>query len=233
MLNALLVTTVVNVTCCSEIGKGRGGRHGHHHVHRLRLHTVHSRVGPRFVFGTLDSVRGLVGHSTGRRTGGCLVSFSHLLQGILTASRGGLIPLSSRVRRLRLCLGLRRLHFPFSCSLAMSGGVRPSTVRVPKVLVRPFIRGTIGRKVTPHNAKRVVVQLSLRSRLLIVSVVSSNPKVMARARDNFNVHTVDGRFRVLGSLCGARVNVAVRGERGGRSISNYRIQLSVPLWSGV
>lgn len=154
-----------------------------------RCRTLGDRLGPRVLFGSLGALCLLVQRSPSG-THRCLRRLSQIVHCALRSGRSRSIALHRRVRFMRSCVCLLRIH----CrrGLRFSVHVRPRLVSqgLPPVTLRLLIRGTIGRgRVDGHHP-------------LAISIVTRNSAIR-----------IDGPLRP-GQKKDTKVNVKLTGLTG-------------------
>lgn len=164
---------------------------------RSRLRCLGCRVGPRFFVGALGGVRTLMSVSA-KGTGDAVMRLSGLVHCILCRTDGGAVLLGQRIRFLRGCVTVVKLHCASGISVRVGFPVRIPRMRVPPLLFVSFIRGTFGRKIDCQGSSFIHIVIRRRRKgQLAFHYAGDGGKETSRRRRNVKLSGVHGQLELL------------------------------------
>lgn len=112
---------------------------------QLKLQALRSQMNPHFLFNSLNSIQQFINTNEKKSANVYLAKFSQLMRLILDNSRSQSVPLSKDLEALELYLQLEVLRFEekFEYTLSVDNNLYAEEVRVPPMLIQPFVENAI------------------------------------------------------------------------------------------
>lgn len=112
---------------------------------QLKLQALRSQMNPHFLFNSLNSIQQFINTNEKKSANIYLAKFSQLMRLILDNSRSQSVSLSKDLEALELYLQLEILRFEekFEYALKIDDNLYAEEVRVPPMLVQPFVENAI------------------------------------------------------------------------------------------
>ena len=142
----------------------------------LEIQALRSQMNPHFIFNCLNAInRFILGHET-EAASDYLTKFSRLMRMIMNHSRHSDITLTEETEILRLYLDMERLRFKdaFDYSIVVEEGLDTDEIRVPPLLVQPFVENAVWHGLM-HKNERGFLQITMRTEGdLLIFVIRDN-----------------------------------------------------------
>lgn len=125
-----------------------------------QLTALRSQMNPHFIFNALNSVQQFILQGNITEANRYLSKFSKLQRQVLNHSNQNFIPLEKELEVLHLYLELEQLRFEqgFSYQVQVSGQVDPDEIKIPPMIIQPFVENSIWHGLMTKQGER---QLSL------------------------------------------------------------------------
>lgn len=138
---------------------------------RLKLTSVSAQMNPHFIFNSLNSIHSFILKNDSMKSAQYLSRFSQLVRVILDSSLKELSPLSGTLEAIDMYVELEQLRFNnvFSFEKSLSPEAPISSVKVPPLLIQPFVENAILHGLVP-KADEGLLQLKIyrdQNRLVI------------------------------------------------------------------
>jgi streptogramin lyase len=143
-------------------------------VVELEQKALRLQMNPHFIFNALNSIQSQIGNNNEQSARYYLAKFSRLMRQILDNSRNSLISLDEEVNTLenyllieKFCNGER-----FDYSITVSENLSGEDVKVPPMLLQPFIENAIkhGLKFNDQQRGKILVRFEEKNHLLECTV---------------------------------------------------------------
>lgn len=111
----------------------------------LEMKALRAQMNPHFIFNSLNSINRFILKKDSDQAAEYLLKFSKLMRIILQNSQVTLISLESELESLELYLSLEQLRFDhqFSYEIIISPGLDVSFLKVPPLIVQPYVENAI------------------------------------------------------------------------------------------
>jgi hypothetical protein len=120
----------------------------------LELRAVYAQINPHFIFNTLNSAIYFIKNKKSDDALAHVTKFSRLLRSYLESSRNRYITVAAEIENIRNYVELQQVRFDhiFSYELSVTGIPRPEYVKIPSLLLQPFIENAINHGLLPKEA---------------------------------------------------------------------------------
>lgn len=111
----------------------------------IKLQSLRTQMNPHFIFNSLNSVNNFIAKNDERSANKYLSDFSKLMRIVLKNSDQDFVALSSEIETLGIYLGLEHFRFgdKFEYSLDVEDDINPDELRIPSMLIQPYIENAI------------------------------------------------------------------------------------------
>ncbi|MEM9022481.1 MAG: histidine kinase, partial [Bacteroidota bacterium] len=111
----------------------------------LEQKALRLQMNPHFIFNALNSIQGQIHKKDEKTARYFLAKFSKLMRAILENSRSAAIPLEQEVQTLENYLSLEQFSRgnTFEFAVDLSPSVDPEAIRIPPMMIQPFIENAI------------------------------------------------------------------------------------------
>lgn len=111
----------------------------------VKLQSLRVQMNPHFIFNSLNSVNNFIARNDERSANKYLSDFSKLMRTVLKNSDHDFVELSTELDTLKIYLELEHFRFgdKFDYRLTLSDEIEPDSVKVPPMLIQPFIENAI------------------------------------------------------------------------------------------
>src|SRR5690606_25820377 len=112
---------------------------------KSEMKALRNQMNPHFIFNAINSIQHYVLTNERELANRYLVKFSKLMRNILELSKEELITLTEELETARLYLEIESLRFnnAFGFTIGCESGIDPSSIKLPPLLVQPFIENAI------------------------------------------------------------------------------------------
>ena len=114
-----------------------------------------SQMNPHFVFNALLAIQGFMYQNNPRDAGRYLTSFAKLIRHTLYGSSEEYISLDQEIEAMEYYMDLQRLRFneKFEYHVRTEGDLMPESIKIPPMLIQPFIENAIEHGLQHMNGK--------------------------------------------------------------------------------
>lgn len=111
----------------------------------IKLQSLRTQMNPHFIFNSLNSVNNFIAKNDERSANKYLSDFSKLMRTVLKNSDQDFIGLATEIQTLGIYLELEHFRFgdKFDFDLQVAPNVEPETVKIPPMLIQPYIENAI------------------------------------------------------------------------------------------
>ncbi len=111
----------------------------------IKLQSLRTQMNPHFIFNSLNSVNNFIAKNDERSANKYLSDFSKLMRIVLKNSDQDFVSLSAEIETLGIYLGLEHFRFgdKFEYSLDVAEDINPDELRIPSMLIQPYIENAI------------------------------------------------------------------------------------------
>jgi ligand-binding sensor domain-containing protein len=119
----------------------------------LEQQTLNSSLNRHFIFNALNSIQYYINRKDRMAANKYLSSFAKLIRKNLDSSQTNLTSLREEIERLELYLGLEHMRFKdkFEYNITIAQDVDQDGVKVPAMLLQPFLENSIWHGILPKN----------------------------------------------------------------------------------
>ncbi len=207
----------------------------------LRQQAVNSLVNPHFVANSLNSIQYFINRAQRRQANEYLSDFASLIRRTMEDAQFVLLPLQDELERLRLYLELEALRFAgkFSYSISVDPGIDVQTVKIPVMIIQPYVENAIWHGIIPSaraGEVRLVIRSGAAGRMHVVVDDNGIGLRASQARRRNGGHQSQGmrilkeRLELISSISGKLLSVDVREKHAADgTTSGTQVCIDVPV----
>jgi sensor histidine kinase YesM len=156
-----------------------------HDMLELEAQALRSQMNPHFIFNCMNSIKVLIQQKDEDRAVHYLTTFSKLLRTILQNLNKREISLFDEMETCRLYTQLESMRFEnkFGYSFSVDVGIDPKSIRVPALILQPFIENAIWHGIMPKEEGYIKVTVEKKDDV-IECVVDDNGIGRELSRNN-------------------------------------------------
>lgn len=131
---------------------------------QLERQLLRSQMNPHFVFNSLNSIENFLFKNDKKTVNNYLTKFASLMRLTLYNSEEVLIGLDDELKALELYLELEALRFDdqFTYAIEVDDHIDPAAIKVPGLLIQPFVENAIWHGILPKEEKgKVTIQFEM------------------------------------------------------------------------
>ena len=166
-------------------------------IAELRLKALRAQMNPHFIFNAINSIQHFVLKNDSSQAYNYLAKFSSLIRLVLDQSQSESIPLDQELKMLNLYIELEQLRFerPFTYKINVDPELTEDNVRIPGMLVQPFVENAIWHGLLPKKTGDARVEISFSKKENDVIIVIEDNGV---GRKNNNQPMIEGKRKSYG-----------------------------------
>ncbi|WPU92231.1 histidine kinase [Mucilaginibacter sabulilitoris] len=161
----------------------------------LEMQMLRTQMNPHFIFNSLNSINRFILQNNKTDAAEYLTKFSRLVRMILQNSQNTIITLEDELNALRLYLELEMLRFDnrFSYNLTIENDVDISMIKVPPLIIQPFVENAIWHGLMPKETPGLVEIVITEADNMLITKVSDDGVGRAQAVPEENNHVKNHR----------------------------------------
>jgi len=139
----------------------------------LEMQMLRTQMNPHFIFNSLNSINLFILQNKKNDATEYLTKFSRLVRMILQNSQNAVITLEEELNALKLYLELEMLRFDhrFSFRLKIEEDVDISMIKVPPLIVQPFVENAVWHGLMPKESTGLLeIEITEEANTLVVKV---------------------------------------------------------------
>jgi LytS/YehU family sensor histidine kinase len=189
---------------------------------------LRSQMTPHFMFNSLSVLQGMILNQENAKSLTYLSKFSKLLRSTLEGSRQKLVALSDELATIDGYMELCNLDTepPFQYVLRVDPGVDPSSLKIPPMLIQPFVENSVEHAFTAYEPnKRIEVGIQCKNQQLCCTItdngkgISENRSKTKKGKNSLATTISTERLQKLAKEFGMPGSItiqnrAVYGEKG-------------------
>ncbi len=135
-------------------------------IAELRLSALRAQMNPHFIFNAINSIQHFVLQNDSEQAYNYLAKFSRLIRLVLEQSQSESISLDQELKMLDLYIELEQLRFerPFTYNIEVDAELRELNIKIPGMLVQPFIENAIWHGLLPKKNGEAHISISFRKK---------------------------------------------------------------------
>ncbi|WP_407667053.1 sensor histidine kinase [Mucilaginibacter sabulilitoris] len=159
------------------------------------MQMLRTQMNPHFIFNSLNSINRFILQNNKTDAAEYLTKFSRLVRMILQNSQNTIITLEDELNALRLYLELEMLRFDnrFSYNLTIENDVDISMIKVPPLIIQPFVENAIWHGLMPKETPGLVEIVITEADNMLITKVSDDGVGRAQAVPEENNHVKNHR----------------------------------------
>lgn len=202
---------------------------------KAEMQALRSQMNPHFIFNSINSIQHHILIHEPLTANMHLTRFSKLMRNILEQSRQELITIGREVETLNLYLEMESLRFEdkFSYAIDIHPGIDPSLVRIPPLIVQPFIENAIWHGLLlKEGEKKVSIGFYPKDDDLIIEVddngigrkAASDYSRKRTGKESLGIKITTERLELLEKMLNVRTSLSLidkytpDGEPGGTKV---------------
>lgn len=145
-------------------------------IAELQLTTLRAFMNPHFIFNALNSIQYFISKSERENAIEYLSTFSALIRKVLISSQNDCISLEDELHLLSDYVAIERLRFdePFDYIVTMDESVAPAHVKLPSLLIQPFLENAINHGFSSLKRKGKITVDIVQDKLSLLITVQDN-----------------------------------------------------------
>jgi hypothetical protein len=157
-------------------------------MNELETKAIRTQMNPHFIFNSLNTLQRFVLERDAENGYEYLTKFSSLLRKMLESSTAETISLSEEIEIIHNYLELEKMRFTNSFEYSITSTVKdPDSVKIPFMLIQPFVENSIWHGLLPKNEERVLkINLSELDEKRILCIVDDNGVGRAYSNEHKN-----------------------------------------------
>jgi anti-sigma regulatory factor (Ser/Thr protein kinase) len=210
-------------------------------IAELRLKALRAQMNPHFIFNAINSIQHFVLQNDSEQAYNYLAKFSRLIRLVLDQSQSESIPLDQELKMLNLYIELEQLRFerPFTYKIKVDEELTDQNIRIPGMLVQPFIENAIWHGLLPKKSGEAAIKISFSKRENDVVIViedngvgrkiSEQSKTEDGKRKSYGLQITEERLRLAENKNSDQPLIKItdlKDEKGNPSGTKVEIRLS-------
>ncbi len=130
-------------------------------IAELKSKALTSQLNPHLVFNILNSIQGTISEGEIEKANIYLARFSKFMRSSLKLSKNITIPISDEIEITNSYIALEMLRFPEGLSISIVNNLSNSNLRVPPLILQPFIENAIKHGIMPSKNKPGIIEINL------------------------------------------------------------------------
>jgi LytS/YehU family sensor histidine kinase len=212
-------------------------------IAELELKALLRQMNPHFLFNSLNTVQFYISRNEEEKANEYLSRFSVLMRSILEASEKNSICLKDEIDTINLYLEMESARFAgkFSYTIDVQPDISQSEVKIPPMIIQPFIENAIWHGLLPkHSDRQLAIAFELTGQHLLC-VVEDNGigrkrsgeinKLLKPQHRSTAIRNIQERVQLINKQIkdiGIRINIEDRLTPYGSS-EGTRVEISFPL----
>ncbi|HET6989869.1 MAG TPA: histidine kinase, partial [Bacteroidia bacterium] len=141
-------------------------------IAELRLSALRAQMNPHFIFNAINSIQHFVLQNDSEQAYSYLSKFSRLIRLVLDQSQSETIPLDQELKMLHLYIELEQLRFerPFTYTIDVDDELLDENIRVPGMLVQPFVENAIWHGLLPKKTGDARIKISFHKKGHVIEI---------------------------------------------------------------
>ncbi len=177
-------------------------------IAELRLSALRAQMNPHFIFNAINSIQHFVLQNDSEQAYNYLAKFSRLIRLVLDQSQAETIPLEQELQMLNLYIELEQLRFerPFSYTIHVDPLLTEENIRIPGMLVQPFVENAIWHGLLPKKEGQALIRISFTKKGKDIAIeiedngvgrkLSEQSKVDGTKRRSYGLQITEERLRL-------------------------------------
>src|SRR5690606_15041136 len=142
----------------------------------LQLKTLSNQMNPHFIFNALNSIKAYLIVNDQKNAIFYLNQFAKLVRHILESLREDYITLREELDIIKIYMNLENMRFGYSIDfqLTISDDINPDEIRIPTLILQPFIENALVHGLLPKSGERtLVVDVYKKDEDIIIMIVDN------------------------------------------------------------
>lgn len=207
---------------------------------QIKLQSLRAQMNPHFIFNSLNSVNNFISKNDERSANKYLSDFSRLMRTVLSNSDQDFVSLGTEVDTMRIYLELEHFRFgeKFDYQLEIADDIDPEIIRVPPMLIQPYIENAIWHGLRYKEDKGILnVRIFTENNLLYCTVKDNGigRKKSAELKTNHQktyqstgIKNTKERIDLLNKMHGTRLSVSILDLEENGNAAGTLVKISVP-----
>jgi len=157
-------------------------------VVELEQKALRAQMNPHFLLNTLTSIKALLFENKAEQAANFFTKLSNLIDGVLDNSKKQHITLEKELETIKLYMELEAFRFSnkFSFEIEVSDKVEESFVRIPPLILQPFVENSIlhGFKGIEHGEGKININVSRNGDFVICEITDNGVGRVAKNKTN-------------------------------------------------
>jgi len=172
----------------------------------LEQQALNASMNRHFIFNALNSIQYYINRQDKVAANKYLSSFAKLVRKNLDSSLVNEIYLDDEIERIDLYLKLEEMRFQdkFSYQINVVKNIEPQTIKIPSMLLQPFIENSIWHGILPTNKHgNITIDVLKQEDKLIINIIDEGigiEKSLADKKDKLQQHQSKGMELTKGRM---------------------------------
>jgi hypothetical protein len=180
-------------------------------VYEMEMKVIKAQMNPHFIFNSMNSIQQFILAENAESANTYLVKFSRLLRKILESNTEEFISVDNEVDILDKYIEIESLRFKhtFSYEIIMDPRLAGSHIRIPQMLIQPFVENAIWHGLLPKTGdRRLTVSFEYIDQKLLSCTVTDNgigrhlKQELKSKNKSLGIHFIEQRLALMKKLWG-------------------------------
>lgn len=164
----------------------------------LEQQALNSSMNRHFIFNALNSIQYYINRQDKKSANKYLSSFAKLVRKNLDSSLVNEVYIDEEIERINLYLNLEQMRFQdkFTYQINMDESIELQTIKIPSMLLQPFIENSIWHGILPSNKSgNIDVNINKKGNQLIIDIIDDGIGIdesLALKKDKKQYHVSKG-----------------------------------------
>ncbi len=135
-----------------------------HRMAALEMQALRAQINPHFMFNALNSIQHFYSQNEDRKANRYMGLFVQLIRKALHHAENHWLTLEEELKMLTAYLDLEQMRFKhaFTYEIAIDPGIDPCTLKIPAMLIQPYVENAIGHGLRPLRDRAGILKLAVR-----------------------------------------------------------------------
>lgn len=209
----------------------------------LELNLLRAQMNPHFIYNAMNSILGYIMRKDTLTTANYFSRFSKLMRNIMENTRHPFIQIEKEFEALELYLELEQLRLgdKHECSIEIEEGLRYSDIKIPPMLIQPFVENAILHGITPlKKGGWVTIFFSIFEDKYLKVVIEDNgigrekaaelkKKRMGQRQQSLGLSNSQERIGIINNTYKMDIQLQIADLKEGDEVKGTRITLLFPI----
>lgn len=214
---SVIILSIVSVIASARIRKARAYATLQSELYRAQNQALSAQLNPHFIHNAMNSISGFIAESDQRSALKYLARLSNLMRRVFIHSQAATTPLAQELDYLENYLELESMRFDkkFTYAITVSPEVDSTQVRVPSLLLQPFVENALKHGILPmEGVGTVCVNVSIESEHMVCRItdngVGIQPTQSQTGQIESSLQAIKHRLRMIQQLFDETIELQIK-----------------------